>query len=56
MKAEQKNLSFSEDKRSDMKKIRAMSLFNKTTKKLEVKKMEQTFSSFQSTHSSNLIP
>jgi len=38
-----------------MKKIRAKSLFNKTTKKLEVRNMDQTFSTFQSTNISNPV-
>lgn len=39
MKAEQKTSNFSEDKRQEVKKLRAMSLLNRTEKKSERKRL-----------------
>ncbi len=39
MKAEQKTSNFSEDKRQEVKKLRAMSLLNRTEKKSERRRL-----------------
>lgn len=39
MKAEQKSINFSSERRKEIKKMRAMSLLNRTEKKIERKKL-----------------
>ena len=56
MRAEQKGSSLSEDKKIEQKKIRAISLLNRTSKRLESKNLDKTFGSFSTESKSITAP